>query len=148
MAIERVVIDGRPAGRLRIDARLRSDEGSGELAVSDVTLTNESGRVVALVEGLVFKRASRELVGQSRSARIAAWLHTLDWQVAARPPQPATADDPIGWLIINAAPELGDLLAARLHASTVRCILPGPGIHPRGEQAGPALAPAGRPARR
>jgi acyl transferase domain-containing protein len=61
-----------------------------ETLIGTVRLMDESGRVVALVEGLQFKRARPEALGRVAREFLADWLYEVAWQRKAGPGETST----------------------------------------------------------
>jgi len=90
-------------------ARCRSAESSDEVKVADITLRDDSGRVVAQLEGLRLKRASAG--ARRRSPLVQGALYSVEWQ-----PAPSLTS---GWLPplsqVEAAANLRIPEAVRVH---------------------------------
>jgi SAM-dependent methyltransferase/acyl carrier protein len=59
------------------------EEGDQETMTGDVRLMDGTGRVVAVVEGLQFKRARAEALGRVARESLGDWLYDVAWQLKA-----------------------------------------------------------------
>ena len=113
---ERLVLHrGLGGSTLWSHARLRPSVGATvETRVGDVAVFDESGTLVLEVSGVTVKRASVEALAAIGVAAGGDWLHTVQWRV-----QPLVSSQGVAgghWLLIGAAPGIGERLAAELRA--------------------------------
>lgn len=113
----------RPEQRLWCHVRLRGGEaGAQEIFSGDVTIFEETGRIIAEVEGLHFKRAPRQALLRVRLQKPRSWLHQIVWRPQ---PLPASATEALwsgagqglDWLIVGDPERLGERLRQRLEQS-------------------------------
>ncbi|MCL5996214.1 MAG: type I polyketide synthase [Chloroflexi bacterium] len=113
------------------DEQAGSDTASKvrETFAGDVTLYDESGQVIAELEGLRFVRANREIAGAVARQSPEHWLYEVVWQSQMLAPVPVPlAPRPKGiWVIFADAGAVGTALAARLQAEGDRVTLVRPG---------------------
>ena len=100
-----------------------------ETFAGDVTLYDESGQVIAELEGLHFVRANREKAGAVARQSPEHWLYEVSWQPQMLAPASVPrAPQPKGiWIIFADAGTVGTALAGRLQADGDRVILVRPG---------------------
>nr|ADB12491.1 EpoD [Sorangium cellulosum] len=131
-AVERVRWWRAPVGRVRCGGVPRSQA----FGVSSFVLVDETGEVVAEVEGFVCRRAPREVFLRQESGASTAALYRLDWPEAPLPDAPAERMEE-SWVVV-AAP--GSEMAAALATRLNRCVL----AEPKGLEAALAgVSPAG-----
>jgi myxalamid-type polyketide synthase MxaB len=124
--VRRVVRYAKPGARL-FAFLSEVSAGSGPLSetlTADVSLVDESGRVLIELIGLAVQRLTAA-AGTSRDADPESWLHRLDWQPQ---PMPREGREPIAngmgrWLIFADRTGLGESLAARIHERGGECVL-------------------------
>ena len=122
--LERYRVFGAVDGDVWTHVRLRdAEQVSGELIVCDVAMTADDGRVLALVEGLSLKRASRDAVRRSLHSTDDGWTYELAWQHAAAPIAPPADHSAAAWLIAADRGGVGARLAATLTARGARVTL-------------------------
>ena len=122
--IDRLFVAGRPHGRLWAHAALRPGQGVGsEVFTADVLLFEETGRVVASIEGLHLKKAQRAalLRGLQQQVRQDDWLYEMAWQPLTAPAAPTGSSGP--WLILADRAGIGDALAELLRQRGDSCRL-------------------------
>jgi acyl transferase domain-containing protein/acyl carrier protein len=134
----------RAAGPLWCHAVVRAEPGgSEEMRAYDLRLFDETGRLVASVDGLRFRRASRAALLRVGRSRLDDSFYSLAWQPQSEangatcdPASPAGAPDHSAgrtpasaghdWLIFADGSGLGTELARHLIASGERCTLVSP----------------------
>jgi SAM-dependent methyltransferase/acyl carrier protein/NADP-dependent 3-hydroxy acid dehydrogenase YdfG len=86
VAIERAAVFGRPSLEVWSHVSLRPGDGQhAETIVCEVRLLDPRGQVLAVIEGLSLKRASREALLRATQERVNDWLYQVEWQPKARP---------------------------------------------------------------
>jgi len=131
-AIERCEIYRRPGAQLWTQVKIVESNGSNqEFITANLSLFDESGCVVALLEGLAVIKTSRKALQRilSKKADLENWLYQITWQPQPREPKPgATGIKEQGsWLIFADKGGIGVELAERLRAQGDRCVLVFPG---------------------
>lgn len=130
VGIERLVCRRPPPARVMAHARLREPLSmAGPRVVADIRMFDETGEVIATVEGLQAVPVDRETLVLA----LAAWkdmFYGVNWVpaprnegAAASPPRPGAGD----WLILADRGGLGATLARRLEAEGEAVTLLGPG---------------------
>ena len=123
-ALDRFVFRRAPRGRLFSYARRRAVGGSGNVLTGDVRLVDESGAIVAEVQGarLWYLAGGAAAVADDTLARR---LYAIQWQ-----PVPVATTLSAGrerWLIFTDAGGVGAAVASRLSADGAGCVLVQPG---------------------
>ncbi len=118
LAIDRVTFLGAGSGPYWCRAVVRSDEGSRELTVADVTLVEETGRPVLIVEGLRVRRASPDTLLRGRKLTQEDWLYSLAWQPSSRPARRSRKGT---WLLLSQDRRAAEDLADSLVLHDQRC---------------------------
>ncbi|MCI0546229.1 MAG: SDR family NAD(P)-dependent oxidoreductase [Candidatus Rokubacteria bacterium] len=140
VGLERLEVHGRPGDRLWCLARVRApQDGNQPTRTADLRLLDDTGAVIASVQGLVTRRASREAVLRSVQKDVAGWLYEVAWHPSPGRPSPAPGSGSAGngpWVILHGRPELGRELASLLEERGERCVLVSAGD--RAERTGPA----------
>ena len=98
--------------------------------IADLILFDETGAIVAHVEGATTRRAKRGTVLPWRQKERADWLYTVAWTVEDLPPQPG-ADalaEPGWWLIFSDTRGIGSQLAKLMQEKGEQCVLISPGL--------------------
>ncbi|WP_394834890.1 SDR family NAD(P)-dependent oxidoreductase [Pendulispora rubella] len=109
-ALERLAFYGRGHGPTWCHARLRTANDDG--CVGDLRVLDEAGRMVAELEGLHLKRASKEAM-LGRETAHARWGYEVAW---TKQPRGATHAAPGAWVIVGVEDPLGPAVAAALSA--------------------------------
>jgi acyl transferase domain-containing protein/NADPH:quinone reductase-like Zn-dependent oxidoreductase/acyl carrier protein/NADP-dependent 3-hydroxy acid dehydrogenase YdfG len=121
--LERFRIYGKADVRVWGHVQMRAgEEVPGELLAGDIWLLDESGRVVAEVEGLFLKRASRAALRRGLRGDGSDWLYQIQWQPGESLPA-AVAADQSSWLIFADEGGVGARMAARLAQQGARSVL-------------------------
>ena len=123
IALDRFRFHGRPSGPLWCHAALRPRaEGQRDIWEGDLRLFEETGRVIAEMEGLRLKRAPREELMAGRQAPWLGWLYEAAWRreplEAARPAEAA----PRTWILFEDGRGLAAEFAARLEDRGDACV--------------------------
>ncbi|MDL1984274.1 MAG: SDR family NAD(P)-dependent oxidoreductase [Deltaproteobacteria bacterium] len=120
----------RPGLTLWCHGQVRQVEGENqEVLTGDLRMFDETGNLVAQVEGFTFKRASRQSVFRSLQPDLGDWLHEISWQPKVRKPnqEPLTSEKPGSWLIFAETRGIGLRLAQLLKEQDEHCVLVFPG---------------------
>lgn len=109
----------------RVWVRVEVETTANQQQISaQLTLLDETGELVAQVEGLTLKRVPQQLFQGLLQPRLEDWLYRLDWQPLAAP----TAADAQGrWLVFCDRANIGQKIAQQLEASGASCQLVIPG---------------------
>jgi NADPH:quinone reductase-like Zn-dependent oxidoreductase/aryl carrier-like protein len=112
-------------GATRAWCRVRIlDTGNADLLRSDIVLFDESGAVVAELEGVEMRRVSREaLAAAGVAARASSWCFGVEWPAVA--PDPPSHAKPDGrWIVLCDEGGVGEALATRLRSggASVTCV--------------------------
>ena len=96
---------GLPAhgSQLWCHVRLRDKESrSGQRLIADVELFDDSGRVIAEIEGLEGRKADRNALFRSLENDFSDWLYREEWQPKDMEsvPEPATLSESGKWIIL------------------------------------------------
>ncbi|WP_186002078.1 type I polyketide synthase [Corallococcus sp. Z5C101001] len=121
VGIEGVVFLSPPRGTLWAHAVLRPEGGrDGETLSADFRLFGEDGATVALIEGLIVKRAPREAFARDSVRALGQGLFQVRWRPTP-PPAATPARDSGAWLLVTDRGGVGAALADRLGAEGSRC---------------------------
>ena len=127
ISIENLVITAPPPGRLINHVRLRpTDPARPELRVSDMSVVDEAGNLVAEVTGLRIHRAPREALRRFAQRHLRDAIFAPIW--AERPAAtPSGSLQGSSWLVFGDGGDGTEALTARLMAEDVTCrtVLPG-----------------------
>jgi acyl transferase domain-containing protein len=115
-ALDRFVFRRSPQGRLYSYVRRRGDSGADNVLAGDVQLVDESGTVVAEVQGVRLWYLAAGTAGPTDET-LARRLYTIEWTPST--PTPAPTLEGGRWLIFTDADGVGAALAARLPAGGV-----------------------------
>ncbi|MEM8741946.1 MAG: beta-ketoacyl synthase N-terminal-like domain-containing protein, partial [Pseudomonadota bacterium] len=127
IAIENLVIQKPPAGRLINHVRLRpTDPARPELRVSDMTVTREDGTLVAEVTGLRIHRAPREALRRFAQRHLRDAIYAPVW-VERPAAQPDGSLPGQTWLVFGAEDDQMAAITARFMAedANVLPVVPG-----------------------
>ena len=100
--------------------------GAADTVSGDLRLLDHSGQVVAVLQKLYLKRATRQAILDATGEATAGWLHRLEWRRVEGPAADATAP-PGSWLILADREGVGQALADRLRAAGGAATLVRPG---------------------
>ncbi len=117
-AIERFNLYSQPEGdRMWCHARLR-DPTSEQSVIGDLLLINESGGILASIEGFECRRLPRETLLRNLQLDTRDWLYEKRWQALPLPRGERPADSRSGghWLILGDTQGVGTRLGAALEA--------------------------------
>jgi len=92
---------------------------------ADLCLLDEAGNVVAILEGLSFRRATRQFLEQSLQKDLGDWLYQIAWQSLALDSnsQLAHGENPGSWLIFADNGGMGLKLAQMLKEGGEHCVI-------------------------
>ena len=93
---------------------VRRTESDEESLITDITVSDEDGRLLARLNGLMLRRLPREALLPSPKEEYRDWLYQVQWRNRPRP-KPAEAQ-PGHWLILTDQGGLGTTLSERLEA--------------------------------
>ncbi len=127
---EHIHVYGKPGTRLWSYTVLRpGDHAESELRTIDIYIFNLDGNLVAEVQGLHFKRATREsLLGISNSKTYSNWLYEVRWKAIPLAVTEAVDQDQDGiWLIFADRNSVGSELVRTLCTYGESCITIFPG---------------------
>jgi acyl transferase domain-containing protein/acyl carrier protein len=119
----------RPDTRLWIHGQMRPQDGSHqETRSGDLRLFDDTGRVIAAVEGLHVKRVPREVLLQFAQTDLRDWLYEVQWQSKARvadaKPSPVNPADRAGcWLLFADQGGIAATLSGLLESQGETCIM-------------------------
>jgi acyl transferase domain-containing protein/acyl carrier protein len=120
--IDRLHYLRKPRGVLWAHAALRPGQSEGsEVFTADLLLFEESGQVVAAIEGLHLKRAARETLLRGLQGRADDTLYEIAWRPLPDLPEPVAQSG--NWLILADRGGIGEALAAKLRDRGNRCFL-------------------------
>jgi acyl transferase domain-containing protein/NADPH:quinone reductase-like Zn-dependent oxidoreductase/acyl carrier protein len=125
VALHRVELLAEPSTELWVHARLTSVGGLDDpLPCGDITVTDDTGRLVLSVDGLSAQRIDGG--GQLTTQDVDEWMYTLDWvpaePVDAGKPEPEAADAVDRWLILGDDRAVGSVLVGALESAGVECV--------------------------
>jgi phthiocerol/phenolphthiocerol synthesis type-I polyketide synthase C len=121
--MDRVRVYGRPGARYWSHARLSKSPADGtDVIEGDVRLLDESGRVLAEVNGFRLKRLDGE-AQQTVAEKPEDWLYEVEWQ-AQELTQPTVSEQKSAgpWLLFLDRDGAGEALATELEARGESCI--------------------------
>jgi amino acid adenylation domain-containing protein len=110
LSVERLQCFAQPGQTVWSYAYIRPEENSETLA-ADVVIFDEQGNVIAEVEELRFKRATKESLLRGWHGNIADWFYEVDWKPVKIS---ETSDAAGGWLILSDDTDFADELANAL----------------------------------
>ena len=150
VGMKRIAVYERSSNLLwsQIIVKPNDAESDGGFAV-DVRLFNETGKVVAEVEDLYVRRASREALQRAIQSDVDAWLYEVIWEIQELDPKlkiGSSREKAGEWLIFADQSGVGTSLAERLQAQGESCVLVFPAETFRVAPGGPWLVNPSRPA--
>jgi acyl transferase domain-containing protein/D-arabinose 1-dehydrogenase-like Zn-dependent alcohol dehydrogenase/acyl carrier protein/NADP-dependent 3-hydroxy acid dehydrogenase YdfG len=127
VTVDRVRVLQTPGTRVWSCATLRKASGPQETLIADLSVFSETGDVVALIEGLHLKRATREALRRATQSVVSDWLYEVSWQqraavMAAAPQLPAGT-----WLVLSDGTAASAATAQHLADRGSRVIIVEPG---------------------
>ncbi len=121
IGLDRVQIHSPLSTELWSHAIIRSgDDAHGEVVSGDVHIFDAAGSLIAEVQGLRLKRASRAAL-QARPSNLEDWLYQIEWRPAALNSQPAALSG--AWLILADESGVASELSRRMRASGAEYVL-------------------------
>ena len=130
VGLERLCVYSRTTTRLWSHVQMRQVLGSNQQTLTaDLHLFDVTGDVVAQVEGLSVKRASREALVPCLQQDLSNWLYEIVWQPKDHEHNlwALPTDEPGSWLILTDNGGIGQKLASMLQQWGDRCVLVSPG---------------------
>jgi len=109
--------------RLWCYGKLNSETSSAAgMFTGDIWLLNETGELIAYIEGLCLKQAPRQALLRNDQTTTQQWLYDIQWQAKSRLPVqlPTTSGC---WLIFTDANGIGTALAQKLEHQGAVCFL-------------------------
>ncbi|PSB17688.1 KR domain-containing protein [Phormidesmis priestleyi ULC007] len=132
VGVERLQLYRRPSTHLWTQLKICQVEGWQQKTVTaTVQLLDESGNMVAQLEGLTLRSITRQALQQVlQQEDLSHWLYETTWQVQERsakhPPLPSGQLS--HWLLFVDPGEIGRTLATYLRDKGDRCVLVSPGL--------------------
>ncbi|QSJ15493.1 type I polyketide synthase [Nostoc sp. UHCC 0702] len=130
VGVERLRVHRRAGNHLWCHSQnLRLKAENQKVLVADLTLFDDSGAVIAEVEGLAIRQASRKALLRSLQQDVSQWLYQIAWQ--AQPLDTSalvSREQPGSWLIFSDR-QIGTQLATQLNQQGDRTILVTPGAN-------------------
>ena len=128
VTLDRVRVLRTPGSRVWSCATIRSTaSGPQETVVADLSVFSETGELVAAIEGLHLKRATREALRRATQSTVSDWLYEVTW----RPGVALAASDrhaPAGtWLVLSDGTAVSVETAQRLAEHDSRVVVAEPG---------------------
>jgi acyl transferase domain-containing protein/surfactin synthase thioesterase subunit/acyl carrier protein len=125
ISLERVRFLGRGLKEAWVHAIRRPDlEGNRDTMTIDLRVLDDSGRQLAILEGLSLKRLAPEDLGAATGDDLEGWLYQTSW--VQRPPLASASPDdssPSRWLVFADDTGVGQTLAAHLKSLAQKCEL-------------------------
>ncbi|MBG1266945.1 type I polyketide synthase [Nostoc sp. WHI] len=125
VGLERLQLYRRPSTRLWTQVKIRQVEGLNQKTVTaEVHLFDESGNVVAQLEGLTVKSISRQALEKIlQQEDFDNWLYEITWQAQARSLQQQPVTQSSSWLLFADQGGIGTMVATLLREQGDRCVL-------------------------
>jgi myxalamid-type polyketide synthase MxaB len=102
--------------------------GDRENIAVDLRLFDEEERILAEVDGLYLKLASRKALQQIELAGVEDWLYDISWEIKALDTGTGASKQEAGWLIFaDSGGGIGDALSKHLEAHGSHCVRVIPG---------------------
>jgi len=116
-----------PQASLRTHAKVRQAGSGGDLRLVDVRIENADGTLVAQLQDVRCRRASRDMFRQRVDAQVADWLYAPTWKEQVQPGERPIAGR---WLVFDEGAGRGERLAAEIvsRGGTALRVLPGAGF--------------------
>ncbi len=93
MSIKALRFHAAPSGRVWSHVLIpQGTAGDGQTFTADVRIADESGRLVAEVTGLLFRRAGRDVLERALEPKFAEWLYDVRWDEQALAQEALAAD--------------------------------------------------------
>ena len=123
-----------PQAGLRAHAKVREAGSGGDLRLVDVRIENADGTLVAQLQDVRCRRASRDMFRQRVDAQVADWLYAPTWKEQAHPSERPIAGR---WLVFDEGAGRGERLAAEIvsRGGTALRVLPGAAFAMHGDHA-------------
>jgi acyl transferase domain-containing protein/NADPH:quinone reductase-like Zn-dependent oxidoreductase/NAD(P)-dependent dehydrogenase (short-subunit alcohol dehydrogenase family)/acyl carrier protein len=123
----------QPGSRLWCHAAVTRTEGARNSVDANITLCEDSGRVLAYIENCQLREVRREALLHALGRDLSDSLYEVEWQAEPRGALAAPVDtrDPGAWIVFTDAAAVGDALIERLQAHGQRCIRVVAGSHYR-----------------
>jgi len=118
VAVRRLRLASRPGPVLYSHARLVAGDGDPDQLVGDVTVTDESGRLVLSAQGVATAPIERTGPG---GPDVGAWLYALEWEAGEPLPEPPRAAAGERWLVLCDGRGLGPALVTALEQAGAQC---------------------------
>ncbi len=127
VALGQLEVRARPGTEVWCHATLHERTNApGDTASGDLRLLDPAGRVVASLQKLYLKRATRQAIARATGEATTGWLHHLEWRRLEAPAGDAAAA--LGsWLILDDQEGVGEALAEQLRAAGGTATLVRPG---------------------
>src|SRR5262249_6030107 len=126
VGVERVRVYRRPSTCLWSQGYIHSVQDSMQPTLTvDLCLYDESGAMVAQVEGLTARRTKREVLLRGLQKDLGDWLYEIAWQpeTSGENPAPMSVTEPGSWLIFADQRGVGQKLAQLLQEYGEHCVL-------------------------
>jgi len=125
VAVERFVLNAPVPSRLWSHAKLRFTN-SPERQIADLNLFNETGSLVAKIEGLTSQKISSKSEARNSNSEVVNWFYQVEWRRQDKSKKVRDADFLPGagsWLILADKEGVADGLTALLKQENQNCLL-------------------------
>ncbi|MBE9170244.1 type I polyketide synthase [Pleurocapsales cyanobacterium LEGE 06147] len=134
VGVKRLRVYRRPSFRLWSQTQLHLVAPANNKNLSaELRLFDETGNLVALVEGLSLRRVSRavlrRVLQKEEREDLDNWLYEISWQPKARDSQPEPKTKPSTWLLLVEPHGIGVSLANLIEERGDRCVIVSVGSH-------------------
>ncbi len=113
-----------------VQMRSATEQSNAKTLTGDLTLFDQAGRVVAVVDGLLLQQINRQALQRAVQVNIDNWLYEIDWLNQPKGASQGVTTDPGSWLIFADEGNTSKDLMARLEAQgeACYCVFPGDGF--------------------
>lgn len=107
-----------------------SDEPNAKTLSGDLTLFDDLGKVVAVVNGLLLQQVNQQALQRAMQVNVDNWFYEVDWPMQPRGASQVTWQGQGTWLIFAAESDTSKNLVASLEAKGETChlVYPGAGL--------------------
>ncbi len=113
-----------------VQIRNATEQSNAKTLAADLTLFDETGKIVAVVTGLLLQQINRQALQHLFQVNVDHWLYEVDWPVQSRDTSQGVSPDPGSWLIFADEGDTSKNLKARLEAKgeVCHCVYSGDGF--------------------
>lgn len=127
VGIQSLHVVGAVGRSVHCHVRLHPAESSAKTLTGDLTIFDDEGKVVGVVNGLLLQQIDQQSLRRAVQVNVDEWLYEIDWMEQSKEKSQIQRDGSGSWLIFADEAEVSQNLVAKLKEKGETCHLVYPG---------------------